>query len=195
MSQCISIRFAFTFYFCHRWWRPRFPTERRWSCSGRRRKRRRRSSGRRTASRSTVATFVPSFSQFKICFFYEKSPLPPLWLLLGSPMLMDPHHSQQYAGLQHAVWLLHEVGNQTFKASFKPTLSDNYGMDGGTIRCQYILVRLVLTFGLSVFWCCHWRMTLGRVEVLGFVRSLLQLKRRKIWLNLFSIICKNVSFL
>ena len=108
MSQCISIRFAFTFYFCHRWWRPRFPTERRWSCSGRRRKRRRRSSGRRTASRSTVVNFVPSFSQFKICFFYEKSPLPPLWLLLGSPMLMDPHHSQQYACLKHTVWRLQQ---------------------------------------------------------------------------------------
>ena len=78
MSQCISIRFAFTFYFCHRWWRPRFPTERRWSCSGRRRKRRRRSSGHRTASRSTVAAFVPSFSQFKICFFLWKISTPTL---------------------------------------------------------------------------------------------------------------------
>ena len=26
----------------------------------------------------------------------------PRWLLLGSPKLMDPHPSQQYAGLQHA---------------------------------------------------------------------------------------------
>ena len=36
----------------------------------------------------------------------------PYWVLLGSPMHMDPRPSQQHAGLQHAVWQLpHEVTN------------------------------------------------------------------------------------
>ena len=39
----------------------------------------------------------------KTHYLYEP-PLPPWWLLLGSPMLMDPRRSQQHAGLQHAVW-------------------------------------------------------------------------------------------
>ena len=39
-----------------------------------------------------------------IRYFFYKNTLPPLWLLQGSPMLMDPHPSQQHAGLQHAVW-------------------------------------------------------------------------------------------
>ena len=37
-----------------------------------------------------------------------KAPLPPKWLLLGSPMLTDPHPSQQHAGLHHTVWQLQE---------------------------------------------------------------------------------------
>ena len=40
-----------------------------------------------------------------LTFLFIKAPLAP-WLLLGSPMLMDPHPSQQHAGLHHAVWQL-----------------------------------------------------------------------------------------
>ena len=36
------------------------------------------------------------------------NPTLPFLLLLGSPMLMDPHPGQQHAGLQHAVFQLHQ---------------------------------------------------------------------------------------
>ena len=32
-----------------------------------------------------------------------KSQLPPLWLLFGSPILMDPHTRQKHARIQHDV--------------------------------------------------------------------------------------------
>ena len=63
----------------------------------------------------------------------------PNWLLLGSPMLMDPHPSLQHAGLQHTVWWLQQEVTRP-KARFKPTSSKKYGVDGGAIRCQHILV-------------------------------------------------------
>ena len=34
--------------------------------------------------------------------------IPPLWLLVGSPILTDPHPSRQHEGLQHAVWRLQQ---------------------------------------------------------------------------------------
>ena len=39
----------------------------------------------------------------EISTFLHKAPLPTYWLLLGSPMLKDPHPSQQYEDLHHAV--------------------------------------------------------------------------------------------
>ena len=51
--------------------------------------------------------------------FFE-TPLPTL--LLGSPMLMDPHPSQQHAGLQHAVLQPQQEVTRR-QARFKPNLS------------------------------------------------------------------------
>ena len=60
------------------------------------------------------------------------SPFSPEYLLLGLPMLMDPHPNQQRAGLQHAVWqLLQEVTKQ--KARFKPTWSKKPVVNAGAI--------------------------------------------------------------
>ena len=42
--------------------------------------------------------------------FFIKTPLSPCWLLLGSPILMDPHPSQQQAGPQSVyLWPQQEV--------------------------------------------------------------------------------------
>ena len=41
--------------------------------------------------------------------------------LLGLPMLMDPHPSQQHVGLQHAVYQLQQEVSR-HKARLKPTL-------------------------------------------------------------------------
>ena len=49
---------------------------------------------------------------------------PPLWLLMGSPILMEPHLSQQHAGLQHAVRQQQQEVIRP-KAKFKP--SSNWG--------------------------------------------------------------------
>ena len=38
--------------------------------------------------------------------FYFNPPLVPLWFLMGSSMLMDPHPSQQHVGLPHEVFRL-----------------------------------------------------------------------------------------
>ena len=38
--------------------------------------------------------------------YFFKNPLPPNWLLLGLSILKDPHPSQQYVGLQPAVFPL-----------------------------------------------------------------------------------------
>ena len=48
----------------------------------------------------THSLFCKCSNSYFNSFF--KAPLPPYWLLLGSPMLMDPHPSQQHAGLHHA---------------------------------------------------------------------------------------------
>ena len=62
---------------------------------------------------------------------FFKTPLPPIWLLLGSPMLIDPHPSQQHAGLHHAVrQLQQEVARP--KARFKTTSLKQSGVDGGS---------------------------------------------------------------
>ena len=62
-----------------------------------------------------------------------------LWLLLGSPMLMDTHLSQQNAGSQHKVlWLLQEVTRP--KSRFKHPLPETSEVDVGANRCQHILV-------------------------------------------------------
>ena len=57
-------------------------------------------------------------------------------------MLLDPHSSQQHAGLQHAVrWLQQEVTMP--KARLKPTLPGKSGVNGGPISCQHILVSCI----------------------------------------------------
>ena len=90
-------------------------------------------------------TSIPSFSMTDTDKFYNP-PLPPKWLLLGSPMLMDPHPSQLHAGLQHAALLAqHKVTRP--KARFKPTSPEKSGLDEGEIRFQHILV--------SCFTCPH----------------------------------------
>ena len=43
---------------------------------------------------------IPRQNIFGLIFF--SPPLPPRWLLLRSPMLVDPHFSQQHAGLQQS---------------------------------------------------------------------------------------------
>ena len=48
--------------------------------------------------KSTVHVAVKLTTHISIIIFY-KPPLPPSWLLLGSPMLMDPAHPSQ----QHSV--------------------------------------------------------------------------------------------
>ena len=45
-------------------------------------------------------------------------------------MLMDPHPSQQHAGLHHAVWQLQQEVTR-LKARFKPTSPKKSGVDGG----------------------------------------------------------------
>ena len=47
-------------------------------------------------------------------------------------MFMDP--GQQYTGLYHAVWQLQQEVTMP-KASFKSTLPEKSGVDGGAIRC------------------------------------------------------------
>ena len=62
----------------------------------------------------------------------------PYWVLLGSPMHMDPRPSQQHAGLQHAVWQLpHEVTN--------PRQGRGRGWMGGAIRCRHCYWRNDMT--------------------------------------------------
>ena len=39
---------------------------------------------------------------------YFKNPTPTLLALMGSPMHIDPHYSQQYASLQHEVFQLQQ---------------------------------------------------------------------------------------
>ena len=52
-------------------------------------------------------------------------------------MFMGP--GQQYAGLYHTVWELQQEVTMP-KASFKSTLPEKSGVDGGAIKCQHILV-------------------------------------------------------
>ena len=58
------------------------------------------------------------------------------WLLL---MLMDPHPSQQHAGLHHAFWQLQQEATR-LNARFEPASPKKSGVDGGANRCQHILV-------------------------------------------------------
>ena len=51
-----------------------------------------------------------------------------------SPMLMDPHPSQQHTGLHNAVLQLQQEVTMP-KGRLKPTLTDKSGVDG---RCQKI---------------------------------------------------------
>ena len=79
-----------------------------------------------------------------ICQIF-KPPRPPWWLLLGSPMLLDPHHSQQHAGLQDAVLRLQQEVT-------RPSLPKKSGVDGGAIRWQHILVScFTTTTALTMF--------------------------------------------
>ena len=62
-------------------------------------------------------------------FYFYKTPLPPQGLLLGPPILMDPHPSQQHAGIQHAVCLTTATGsnhlvswNKQKRGGERPTL-------------------------------------------------------------------------
>ena len=45
-------------------------------------------------------------------------------------MLMDPHLSQQHAGVQHAVWRPHEQAIRP-KARIKQTSAKKFVVDGG----------------------------------------------------------------
>ena len=69
--------------------------------------------------------------------FLKKSPLQPWWPLLGSPILMDPHLSQQHTGLQHAIMHPQEEVTRP-KAKFKPNLPEKSEVDGGAIGYQQI---------------------------------------------------------
>ena len=76
---------------------------------------------------------------FESLLFLDKAPLPPLWLLPGSPMLMDPHPIQQHVGLHHAVSQLEQEVTRP-KARFKPISPKKSAADRIAIRCQHILV-------------------------------------------------------
>ena len=87
------------------------------------------------------------------------SPTPPLWLWLGSPMLIDPNPSQQlHAGVHHAVWQLQQEVTRSM-ARFKPTISLWWMRD--QIRCQHILVSCFTCTFLQAFidvkLCVDWR--------------------------------------
>ena len=66
------------------------------------------------------------FSGLRSSLLYNlffKPPFPPLWLLLGSPMLMEAYPSQ------HACSLTTTTGiNRSPQATFKPTLSTKWGV-------------------------------------------------------------------
>ena len=72
---------------------------------------------------------------------FKKAPLPPKWLFLGSPMVMDP-----YPSWQHLVWWPQQEVTRP-NARFKPTSPKKSGVVGGAIRCQHISV--------SRFTCTH----------------------------------------
>ena len=68
---------------------------------------------------------------------FTTAPSPPKWLLMRSPMLMDPCPSQQHALIQHVVlW-------PQLEARFKPTSTKKSGVDAEAIRCQHILVSRI----------------------------------------------------
>ena len=62
---------------------------------------------------------------------------------IGSHVLMDPHFSQQHAGLYLTVLQLKQKVN---KSRFKPSLLEKSEVDGGANRlhyfCQLYLVRV-----------------------------------------------------
>ena len=90
------------------------------------------------------ATDCPDATTF---FNFFLSPIPTLVFTGGSPLLMDPHPSQQHAGLHHvglhhAVWQLQlEVTRP--KARFKPTSSEKCGLDGVANQVPTYLGQLV----------------------------------------------------
>ena len=57
-------------------------------------------------------------------------------------MLMDPHPSQQHAGLHHAVWQLQQEVTR-LKARFKPTSPKKSGVDGGANQVPTYLGQLL----------------------------------------------------
>ena len=63
--------------------------------------------------------------------WFIKSSITLYWLLLGSPMLVDPHPSQRDAGLHLAACQLQEEVTRS-KARCKPTLPKKSGVDGGS---------------------------------------------------------------
>ena len=67
---------------------------------------------------------------------FHSPPLAPEWLLLGAPMLIDHHPSQQHASLQHEVIQLHQKVTWS-KGSFEPNSPKYLDVDGGVISCQY----------------------------------------------------------
>ena len=79
------------------------------------------------------------------------------WLLLGSPMLMDPHPSQQHIGLHYAVWQPQQEVTRP-KPRFKTTLPKKSGVDGGahqvptwfTPKC--VLEKLLIAFATVARW-------------------------------------------
>ena len=75
----------------------------------------------------TTFQFRGYTTKSRICW---RALLPPEWLLLGSPMIMDPHPNQQHAGLHHAVWQLQQEVTKP-KARFKPTSPEKSGVNGG----------------------------------------------------------------
>ena len=85
-----------------------------------------------------LSSFRPLCSTL-LCLF--KPLLPPQWLLLGSPTLIDHQLSQHNAGLHHSVqWLQQEVTR--LKARFKPTSHEVYG--GANWSVQTFIVKSML---------------------------------------------------
>ena len=85
-------------------------------------------------------------------------------------MLMDPHPTQQHAGLQHAVWQLQQEVTRP-NAKFKSSSPEKSGVDGWPISCHHILVSFFNWWsGLAIITFKNWT-SLATVQLFKFWRS------------------------
>ena len=80
--------------------------------------------------------------------YFFKAPLTPKWFLLGSPMLTDPHPSQQHAGLHHAVW---RPQQEVTRPKTVPTSPEKPGVDEGANQVPIFLVNCFTCTPTAIF--------------------------------------------